>query len=581
MTFKTLLFPLLAFPFLLPQLTAAERRRGRFSDSGVYAIAYQWGGTLNAKRLSVDKTLDIQSLKTARERGVFTVIQFEEPSRWQGDPEATEAVLREWLENNEDALPLIDALHFWEENPYNAARWLNPLYDIVKEYSDLPVYVWYSMPLGPGGAKADGYCYDFYGQDYTSTRKKVIDYLSTGKPLVMCIDASGFSNLKAAREQVMVCKEFDIPAFYFAADGGTGSCNNWLYGYKPPYIPRRNFMFSAMEFQRRSRGDHPLTSADFVWGDPVEVVPDSQGNIELSWQGAGGATIYGFTRLTGAVKDLRTNGQNIVLDYQFWSRWPVRSASLELAIEGNAEHIQVEQARYGMAGPLDSYPDPWRTVGPEPAVEDASLHFDLGDTGHESRVRITLSGPSGAVTLKHATLAGKTEIPENPVILLDPWFDGWRGGIRYRQDLTSGQWRVLGRIDKPQLLEAGKTPAMKGVSGYGRGVEIVQAFSAHCPLDNIVVRLAGESLGNLGGSFDLGISLDGQTIVAEGTRSPSPNGQPPSRGTYTADLSDNTMFSGIKQFYVHMIQRNSSGIESNIGSRLKRLEIDARFRSDK
>ena len=550
------------------------RRKASFAQSGgVYAGGSDGTfGTLNAFRARVDGDHNAR-LRAAREKGLVNVVQLEDGRRWRGDRQEALAKLRSWLERTD--LSLVDVLHFWEENPYNAATWLDPLYAEVKAADpDLPVYVWPSYPLGPLG-QADGYLYDAYGSGYSPFRRRVMQFLRTGKPLIVCVDGSGHSDLIASREQVMVCRELDIPVYYFVADSGSGSYNNW-YGRSTAILaPWRNFVFSAMEFQRRSRADEPLTAGDLVWGDPIELSGDREGKVDLAWTGLGRATVYGFQRLK-IDGDGLAMGDNraVALDYQFWSLLPVRDGRLLLDIgpqPAPQAAVMVERSRCGKS-------DTWQEV---PGADgEGLLSYGLGELGQEFRLRIALAGHEKAAAravLRGCRLTGTVASPPDRAIDLDTFFHGWRGGVRFRQELPAGLWRIMGKIDNAEALEPGLGLAMRGKPGYGVGATVVERFRSDRPLKNIAIRLTGYSHSSLGGSFSVGVSLDGKELLKEGVRGGQPRADGHYRGTHTLDLTDPPEFQGVRELHVFLSQRNSSGVRGNVSSTLERLEIDASY----
>ena len=415
----------------------------------------------------------------------------------------------------------------------------------------LPVYVWPSFPLGPL-AKADGYVYDAYGPGYMESRRKLMQFLRTGKPLIMCVDASGYSDYRAAREQLMICHEFNIPVFYFVADSGSGSYNNW-YGKSTAALSAcRNFMFSAMEFQRRCRGPEPITAGDMIWGEQIELAPNEKGKIDYNWSEFGRATVYGFTRLTIEDRAVKVKGNaEVALDYQFWSLLPVKDARLKLTVGPDAapEAIQVEQSRCGKL-------DEWQRIE-RTRAKDALL-YNLDDSGQEFRLRVTLAGDTFAV-LRGGQLSGRVTPPSDKAINLDAHYDGWRGIIQFRQNLGVGLWRVMATVDNPQHLSAGSSLSLRGVKGYALGVSAVEKFSSAHPLNNVVIRLSGMSHSALGGSFSLGASRDGKTIIKQGTPAGKRRADGLYRGTHTLDLRELPEFQSVREFYVHMNQSNGSG----------------------
>jgi len=136
----------------------------------------------------------------------------------------------------------------------------------------------------------------------------------------------------------------------------------------------------------------------------------------------------------------------------------------------------------------------------------------------------------------------------------------------------------MGVVDNSAALEPDGL-ALRGASGYGVSANVVQKFVSRRPLKDIVVRLTGLSNGrNLGGSFSLGVSLDGKNVIKQGVRGGEPEGSDGTyHGTHIADLSGIADFQGVTAFYVHMGQSNHSGLRGSVSSSLETLEIDAAF----
>ena len=550
------------------------RRQADFSRSGgMYAGGSDGAyGVLNTFRARVDGNCN-NRLRLGREMGLINVVQLEDGDRWRGDPEVAQHKLRRWLERTE--LSAIDAVHFSEENPHGAARWLDPLFDLVKSADpDLPVYVWPSYPLGPLG-KADGYLYDAYPASYDQFRKKVVQFLATGKPLVVCLDGSGYSKLSTARQQLMLCRDFNLPVFYFTADSGSGSTNNWLGKPTASLAAWRNFVFSAMEFQRQSGGWAPVSAGGLVWGDVIELAADPNGRVDYQWNGLGKATVYGFDRLLfDKKKATLAQDSDVKLDYQFWSLFPVTRGKLllegkSLSDEAVGDRLRVERSRCGQA-------DQWTEVSRIHPSE--TLCYELGDIGRECRVRVTLLGEVASeqsVAFSGGRLSGIMALPVDGAIPLEAYEDGWRGGIRFRQAFATGLWRSVGKVDLPDLLESGDQLAMRGQAGRAVEAVVVQKFRSRRPLGNLQIRLTGYSHSSLGSSFWVGFSLDGRHVLHRGTPTTAPRKDGYFRGIHALDASHIAELQNATQFYVHLAQRNHSGIRSQVSSRLELLEIDA------
>ena len=543
------------------------RRRGSFADGGLYACGVRYGGSLAHRRVRVGADIN-DWLRAEKDKGHLTVVQLDDGRKWRGGEES-HALLRQWLERTE--LGLIDILHFCEENLYNAQSWLDPLYDIVKEHdADLPVYVWYSMPLGPGSEKADGYWYDYYGRGYTSFRDKVRQYLATGKPLGMTVDFSLFSSLEAAREQVLVCREFDLPVNYFAAHHGAGHCAGWYqgkHGYAL-FVPARNALFSALELQRRSQSTSSLAAGDFFWGDAIELSPDAEGRVERAWSGLGQATVYGFQSIAVADGTVRSTGSPPgSLDYQFWSLLPIENCRLELVPTEGKPLPRVEMSRCGAPGE-------WRGLN---AGEDGPMFPVEPLDGRLREFRIRLSFEDAEAAFAGARLVGKAVVPDDKAVSLYPeFYHGWRRRIQYEQRFDAGPWRALGWMNGGNHLEPGPVLAMRGAPGRAVSTEVVQRFTSERPMRDIVVRLEGwHNSANLGGSTALAVSLDGENVLVEGTSEGVTDSSGRWSGLHTADLREAQQFAEIREFYVHLRQRNGSGIRSHISSRLETLQITA------
>ena len=545
----------------------SARRRGSFSDGGVYACGVRFGGSLAHRRVQVGADIN-DWLRAEKEKGHLTVVQLDDGRKWRGGEES-HAQLRHWLERTE--LGLIDILHFCEENSHDAPSWLDPLYDIVKEHdADLPVYVWYSMPLGPGSEKADGYWYDFYGQGYTSFRDKVRQYLATGKPLGMTVDCSLYSSLETAREQVMVCREFDLPVNYFAAHHGAGHCTGWYQGNDgyALFVPARNVLFTALELQRRSKPPWSLGAGDFFWGNVIELSPDAGGRVEQAWSGLGQATVYGFQGLNVSDGMVGSAGvRPLSLDYQFWSLLPIENCRLELVPSDGKALPKVEMSRCGAPGE-------WRALN---AGESDSVFAveQFKSPLREFRLRLTFDTTEAGFA--GARLCGDAVVPEDKEVALYPeFYHGWRRQIQYQQRLEVGLWRALSRIDGGNQLEPGPAVAMRGAPGRAISTEVVQRFTSEQPLNDIVVRLEGShNSANLGGSTGLAVSLDGENVLVEGVPEGIVDSSGRWSGWHSADLREARQFAGIREFHVHLRQRNGSGIRSHISSRLQTLEVTA------
>ncbi len=143
------------------------------------------------------------------------------------------------------------------------------------------------------------------------------------------------------------------------------------------------------------------------------------------------------------------------------------------------------------------------------------------------------------------------------------------------QSLGVGLWRLMATVDHPQHLRGESTLSLRGAKGLAIDVNAVEKFSSGHPLKNIEICLSGMSHSALGGSFSLGASLDGKTIIKLGTQTGKRRADGLYRGTHTLDLREVPEFQSVRKFHVHMNQRNNSGLRTNTSSSLDTLEINA------
>lgn len=542
---------------------SAERRVGSFANTGLYSSGTTDGSTLIHQRARLDQGLRAGPASVDAP-GTVRLLQLENGKKWRGDPKETLTRLRAWLQTND--LSHISILMLDEEHPYDVCNYMQPLLDEIRKQCDVPVYVWPSYPLGPPRL-GDGYVYDAYGARYEAIRNHVVEFLRTGKPMILCVDGSGYSDLTSAREQVMVCREFDLPAFYFVAADGSGGYNGWCYGHNAHLLQWRNLVFSGMEFQRRD-----LPAGDFVWGNPIELMSDPSGAVHLSLTGIADATVYGMSHLglrDGLIQSTTDTG--VSLDYQFWSLFPLDAGRLTLELDGaGMQPPRVERSRCGQIAD-------WTELEAEPANE--AWTYSLGNPTRECRLRLTLAG-AHRTAIRSLAITGTMNPPEDRAIPLDMFYDGWRGRIRYTEDLAKGRWRVFGSVDRPENLEPNRL-ALRGRDGYAVVVNVTERFTSQQPLRDIVLTLRGTcNSANLGGAVFFGVSLDGNgedSSIVWDTGTFDATGQ---TGERTLDLSDSPDFQDIRAFTVHMRQRNGSGRRGNVSSMLDRLEIVAARSAD-
>lgn len=129
-----------------------------------------------------------------------------------------------------NALPLdlVDIVFLSEENIAwnNGLEIQNALYDHVKaEHPDLPVYQWFTPYDTPhAGLRADGWIIAPYRLNAQDFRTYLMKYVATGLPVINCVNASpSVGAFQSSQDQVDICREFNVPMFFYAVDGIEGS----------------------------------------------------------------------------------------------------------------------------------------------------------------------------------------------------------------------------------------------------------------------------------------------------------------------------------------------------------------------
>ncbi|MBM4078851.1 MAG: hypothetical protein FJ278_04060, partial [Planctomycetes bacterium] len=154
---------------------------------------------------------------------------------------------------------------------------LNALYDHIKAHYRVQVYQWLTMPDIPHPKlRADGWIIDPYGFDRVRFRRYLQKYLATGRPVIDCIWASPahskFSLDHTPPQQVEVCREFNVPMFFYCVDTKLGSPAVWLKSNDPDIVAPREWLMGVVRkaHEEGARG-LPLESANFSTGKPIEV----------------------------------------------------------------------------------------------------------------------------------------------------------------------------------------------------------------------------------------------------------------------------------------------------------------------
>ncbi len=424
--------------------------------------------------------------------------------------------IEEYIANTDkllDALDLDDvyAISLNEENVTwnNGLKVLNRLYDHVKRrYPGLAVYQWmtpYDVPHPK--MRADGWIIDPYGYGTQDFRKYLMKYMVEGKPVIACINASDWvASWESSQDQVDVCREFNIPMFFFATDpihGGTLTWRDW----DDPRITKWRGWVMEVRRQVKQMGTEglPLPSADYSPGQPVEVAGDKQGRYEYV-EAFDGLKFIDDARITGFLK-MRWDGQKEVLDitargrgiatasltYHLWSEFEMSAPEVMVAgrVNGNpVSSLRVEMSKDALK---------WVTLPPVKADAQRRVRYAGSPAdndvfkGRNLWVRLIAKGRGGgegpfACRLDEIRLRGKCAPPERKEVALKPW---GRRHVTYTDSFDAPRYLYLAEVKGEQDLRwtRGEVETTGGAQGRKVQVELRYKFVAESPMENIKVTM--------------------------------------------------------------------------------------------
>jgi hypothetical protein len=465
----------------------------------------------------------------------------------------------------------VDAVFLSEENVTwnNGLEILNQLYGHVKSRYDGPVYQWYTMPDVPHPKqRADGWIIDPYGFRHTEFRRYLMKYLVQGKPVIACINASeDVAEWESSHEQVLVCREFSVPTFFYAVDREFGAPNIWLRSDEPGLAQWRGWVFRVMEMAQATPTALPEPGAQFSPGRPVEVAADEGGIVQFEEDFAevsflDDATVTGFLRLrwSGEEETLTlvpdgTPPGAATLSYHFFSVLPMHNGRVSVATTGAG--VGVEVSTDGQT---------WQ----------ASETTTEGWEGQNLWVRLTLSSPPGGragPVLDSWLAAARAAPPAERAIELK----AVRGRVHYEDPFEAPRYLQLAEVDRPEeLIWRRGSLSIRGTEGRVNRVEVRQRFTCEQPLRNLRVELDSRAWErDLNAHNELGLSLDGrEVLVSETTRGKAAESGRYD-GTLTLEATDDDGFGSVREFWVHLVMVNASGVHTNPSNVLRNLDVRA------
>lgn len=509
----------------------------------------------------------------------------------------------EYLANADRMLKAIDltkvhAIFLSEENvTWNKGlELLNTLYDHIKANYDVPVYQWYSTPmLHHPKQRADGWIIDPYGMRRDAFRKYLMKYLVMGKPIVDCLHASphrdpaGTRELhEATRDQIAVCRELNVPMFFFCVDTKYGSPSIWLHSDDPEVVSAREWLLSEVsKIRATDTSKLPLTSADYSTGQPIPVAGDK--NHRFTYEDRFDTVREGF------MDDAFINGFSLL-------RWDGEEERLHVRPGRGARnsvdliyHFASEFEMSGMAATLtgtllteDACPSLTMSINGHRFEHEAAaerpgaftLRSDANDSaefiGKEFWVKLRAAvgqTPAEPIALDSFRVTCRVAPPERREVALKPSADGT---ISYADDFQTQKHLHLTVIENLDHLEWRRGyVGTHGITGHCNVVTLKQKFVCDRALSALQVRMSSTAHRTLGSSNTLALSLDGEKpILSESTRGKEQkNGR--YRGTIEIDASKDKRFANVKVFWVHLTMINGCGKATRTSNRITGYEVRA------
>ena len=565
-----------------------------FCDFSVYKLAYS-GQRAKPERLKPFRRL----LHDAAAKGKRNLVGL-----YTFDRIRHSRPVAEYLANTDAVLDAIDlgdvyAVFLSEENVTwnHGLKVLNALYDHVKKrHPELPVYQWLTAPDVPHPKlKADGWLYDLYGASREVSRRKLAKHIVTGKPLVMCINASPSVALleepkgyAVSQAQVDICRELNVPMFFFCVDSKWGSPYIWLRSEDKGIVPWRRWLLGVVnQAHRTDTGKLPMPSAQYSTGRPIEAAGDEANRYELrdgfaTLQFVDDANIMGLLNLRwdGMAERLHFEPQagnmaTVELQYHFTSEFEMSDIAAKLTGKSMGAPVRLALSVTGHSWPHEAAADK-----PQAFALNAQGAGEPKFRGREFWVRIRgevdpRKRRVAAGHLDSLEVTCRVAPPERREVALKP---DEKGSVLYRDDFASQKHLHLAHVTNKKELEWRRGMlGTHGVKGRANTVSLRWKCVSQQPLANVKVRLACSAHQHaLGASNALAVSLDGKTALAEeSTRDKPKNRHGQFRGTLALDLATDPRCRGIRQFWVHVRMHNGCGVKTRTSNVLDSLEIEA------
>ncbi|MGD9497832.1 MAG: hypothetical protein AB7Y46_16135 [Armatimonadota bacterium] len=553
-----------------------------FSTVGIYGRDFEVCDFTNFKFFARPENYEsyARMVREAHERGQFVMVGL-----YTYDRVTLKGPIEEYFRATDellDALPLelVDAVFLSEENIAwnNGIEIQNQLYDHVKQrHPKLPVYQWFTPYDAPhAGVRADGWIIDPYRLGTQDFRKYLMKWLSTGLPVINCVNASPeVGDFQSSQDQVEVCREFNVPMFFYAVDSHQGSPFIWMQTDEPELATWRGWFMRVREMCHATDVSRlPLPSAQWSYGIPMEVAggadnrfayADDFGNTKFiddaTIDGFGALRWDGFGRRLGVL-----GGGAVTLTWHLWSVFEMRVPAVTLTV------TPVEGAAGGAALSWSGDGNTWQEMAAgEPVPDFAGRNLWV-------RVRLWAEGPAGepVLWLDDLAITGETVPPAQRVVQILP--EDRRGNFAWRDDFESTRALHQAVITGGEDLQWQRgSVGIHGQDGRAIRPTLRWHFTSERPMQNVTITVESYSHRQLGAHNEIGVSLDGENVLISETTSGREDSTGRYTGTITLDLSGDERFADATELWLHVAMINTAGVATGRSNEIRLVEIAGRL----
>ena len=496
---------------------------------------------------------------------------------------------------------LICAFCLGEENVTwnNGLAILNALYETVKRRTDLPCYQWLTVPDPPHPKlAADGWIFDAYGYRREEFRRHLAKFVVTGLPVMACVNATSPKTAWAAEstlvgepgspaeEQMRICREFNVPVFFYAVGNHWGNVHEWFRDDEETTARSRQW---ALEWISRAHaepaGTLPLPAAEYLASRPLEVCGGADNSFQVrsafddvSFLDHAGVEGLRNLRWDGREEKLFVEGEGAagraVLYWHLTSPFDMEALRAEVSgAAGKNARIAV-----GLCPTLVHWHGQAVQAEAEEAGFTASASLPDDWHGRDAWLMLEMSlAPGGHIVLDTVEIRGRTRPPVDKTILLRP---GLEAEVLYRDDFVSPKLLHIAEIDRPEELHW--QPGgwhITGAEGGSNRVKVRVKFVADEPLLEGEVRIGAVAwTRDHAARIVASLSADGERPLVTRDTAKLPQDEQYARfsGVISLPLAEATELSKAQEFWLLLDFVNDSGVKAGPSATIRFLEVRGR-----